>query len=78
MLKTMKIGHILSLLETEPEFFTHFKETKDDSNDWRHPKDIRIEDLLIRASKEVADRMAETQTDIRKLSYLSFNSDILS
>ena len=34
--------------------------------------------MLIRASKEVADRKAATQSGFEKLSYPSFNGDVLS
>ena len=50
----MEIDKILDLSETEPDFFIIFGETEDDIHDWRHYTEIRIEDLLIKASKEVA------------------------
>ena len=78
MLKSMEIDKILVLCESEPDFFTIFGETEDNIHDWRHATEIRIEDLLIKASKEVAERMAATQSGFRKLSYPRFNGDILS
>merc|ERR1711942_523932 len=78
MLKSMEIDKLLVLCETEPDFFTIFGETEDDIHDWRHASEIRIEDLLIKASKEVAERKAATQSGFRKLSYPSFNGDVLS
>ena len=78
MLKSMKIDKILVLFEIEPDFFTIFGETEDDIHDWCHSTEIRIEDLLIKASKEVAERKAATQSGFRKLAYPSFNGDVLS
>ena len=78
MLKSMEIDKILVLCESEPDFFTIFGETEDDIHNWHHATEIRIEDLLIKASKEVAERKAATQSGFRKLSYPSFNGDVLS
>ena len=66
------------LSNVEPDFQGLFGETEDDIADWRHATEIRIEDLLIRASKEVADRKAAIQSGFKKLSYPSFNGDVLS
>ena len=38
---------------------------------------FKIQDMLIRAYKEVADRKASTQSGFKKLSYPSFNGDVL-
>ena len=54
MLKSMEIDKILILCETEPDFFSIFGETEDNIHDWRLSTEVRIEDLLIKASKEVA------------------------
>merc|ERR1712055_523541 len=78
MLKSMEIDKLLVLCETEPDFFSIFGETEDDIHDWRAATEIRIEDLQIKASKEVAERKAATQTGFRKLSYPSFNGDVLN
>ena len=78
MLIAMNIDHILSLSETEPDFLSLFGETEDDIGNWHHIAKFRIEDILIIASKEVTERRAATQTGFRRLSYPSFNGDILS
>ena len=78
MLKLIEIDKILILCKTEPDFFTIFGETEDNIHDWRHSTEIMIEDLLIKASKEVTERKAATQSGFRKLSYPSFNGDVLS
>merc|ERR1712055_1166611 len=78
MLKSMEIDKILVLCETEPDFFSIFGETEDDIHDWRAATEIRIEDLQFRASKEVAERKAATQTGFRKLEYPKFNGDCLN
>ena len=67
MLKLMNIDQILLLSETEPDFLCHFGETNDDIDDWCHAAEFRIEDLLIKASKEVAERKAATQSGLKKL-----------
>merc|ERR1712148_134626 len=78
MLKSMEIDKIILLCETEPDFFSIFGETEDDIHDWRAATEIRIEDLQFRASREVAERKAATQTGFRKLAYPSFNGDCLN
>ena len=60
MLKSMEIDKILVLCETEPDFFTIFGETEDNIQDWHLSTEIRIKDLLIKASKEVVERKAAT------------------
>jgi len=40
-----------SLSKLKPDFLNFFGETEDNIDDWPHPNDIRIEDLIIRASK---------------------------
>ena len=39
---------------------------------------FRIEDIIIRASKEFCDRKTVTQTGFKKLSYPQFNGDVLN
>ena len=78
MLKSMEIDDIILLCETEPDFFSIFWETQDDIADWRLSTEVRIEDLLIRASMEVAERRCATQSGFRKLAYPNFNGDILN
>ena len=51
MLKSMEIDDIILLCETEHDFFSIFGETKDNIADWHLSTEVRIEDLLIRASK---------------------------
>ena len=50
----MNIEHVLSLSEAEPNFLSIFGETGNKIDDWYHAREIRIEDLLIKASKEVS------------------------
>ena len=78
MLKSLEIDKIISLCESEPDFFSIFGETEDDISDWRLSTEVRIEELLIKASKEVAERKSATQSGFRKLAYSSFNGDILN
>lgn len=78
MPKSMEIDKILVLCETKPDFFTIFGETEDNIQDWHLSTEIRIEDLLIKASREITERKAATESGFRKLSYPSFNGDILS
>ena len=78
MLKDMDIKNIISIADTEPDFMSIFGKTEDQIDDWRHATKFRIEDLMIRASKEVSDRKAATQTGFQKLSYPQFNGDILN
>ena len=47
-------------------------------NDWRDEIEAHIEDLMIRASREVSERKAATQSGFKKLSYPHFNGDILN
>ena len=46
--------------------------------DWHLSTEVRIEDLLIKASKEVAERKSATQSGFRKLAYPNFNGDIIN
>ena len=78
MLKSMEIDKIIIICKTEPDFFSIFGETKDNISDWHLSTKIRIKDLLIKASKEVAERKSATQLGFRKLAYPSFNGDILN
>ena len=78
MLKDLNVAGIISLADTEPDFLENFCETEDEVNDWSHATKFRIQDLMIRASKEVYDRKAATQTGLKKLSYSQFNGDILN
>ena len=57
----MEIDKLLILCESEPNFFLIFGEMEDDIADWCLSAEARIEDLLIKASKEVAERKSETQ-----------------
>ena len=69
MLISMKIDKIIIPCETEPDFFSIFGETKDIIADLHLSTEVRIEDLLIRASKEVAERKSATQSGFRKIAY---------
>ena len=62
MLNKLDLPSIISLADTEPDFIEIFGETKDQVNDWVEEAWDRIQDLVIRASKEVSDRKALTQT----------------
>ena len=61
MLKSIEIYKIIILCETESDFFSIFGETEEKISDWHLLTEVRIEDLLIRASKEVAERKSATQ-----------------
>ena len=78
MLTKVDIRKIISYADTEPDFLEIFGETEDQVDDWRHQTEARIEDLIIRASREVSERKAATQSGFKKLSYPSFNGDILN
>ena len=78
MLTKMDIRKIISYADTEPDFLEIFGETEDHLDDWRHETEARIEDLMIRASREVSERKAATQSGFKKLSYPHFNGDILN
>ena len=78
MLTKVDISNIISYADTEPDFLDIFGETEDQVDDWRHQTEARIEDLIIRASMEVSERKAVTQSGFKKLSYPSFNGDILN
>ena len=78
MLKATNIGHILSLWETKQKFLSIFGETEDDINELPNATEIRIEDLVIQASKEVPKQKSATKTALKKLSYPSFNGDVLN
>ena len=77
MLKDLNINEIIGLADTEPDFLEIFGETEDQVSDWSITTKYRIQDLLIRAYDEVADRKASTQSGFKKLSYPSFNGDVL-
>ena len=77
MLKDLNINKIIGLADTEPDFLEIFGETEDQVSDWSITTKYRIQDLLIRAYNEVADRKASTQSGFKKLSYPSFNGDVL-
>ena len=51
----MNIDQILSMSEIEPNFLSLFEETEDDIDILHYTAEIRIKDLSIRASNEVAD-----------------------
>ena len=78
MLRSMEIHKILILCESEPDFFSIFGETEDNISDWCLSTEVRIEDILIKTSKEVAERKYATQLGFRKLAYPSFNGNILN
>ena len=77
MLKSIEIDEIIILCETEPDFFSIFRETDDNISDWHLSTKVRIKDLLIRAGKEVAKRKSATQSGFRKLTCPNINGDIL-
>ena len=77
MLKDLNINEIIGLADTEPDFLEIFGETGDQESDWSMATKFKIQDMLIRAYKEVADRKASTQLGFKKLSYPSFNGDVL-
>ena len=74
----MDITGIISLADSEPDFIEVFGETEDQVSDWGHEAKYRIQDLMIRAYKEVSDRKASTQTGFKKLNYPQFNGDVLN
>ena len=47
----MSIDHVLFSIGTESDFFSIFNETADKIHDWCIATEIRVEDLIIRASK---------------------------
>ena len=73
----MDIKHIISIADTEPDFLEIFGETEEQIDDWRHETEARIDDLMIRASREVSERKAATQSGFKKLTFPQFNGDIL-
>ena len=77
MLKSIEIDEIIILCETEPDFFSIFRETDDNISDWHLSTKVRIKDLLIRAGKEVTERKSATQSGFRKLTCPNINGDIL-
>ena len=77
MLKDLNINKIIGLADIEPDFLEILGETEDQVSDWSITTMYRIQDLLIRAYNEVADRKASTQPGFKKLSYPSFNGDVL-
>ena len=78
MLKDLDITGIISLADSEPNFIKVFGETEDQVSDWGNEAMNRIQDLMIRAYKEVSDRKASMQTGFKKLNYPQFNGDILN
>ena len=46
--------------------------------DWKLSTEARINDILIRASKQVSERKSATHSGFRKLAYPSLNGDILN
>ena len=62
MLKAMDLDGIIVLCETEPDFFSIFGDTEDDIMDWKLSTEARIEDLLIKAAKQVSERKSATQS----------------
>ena len=78
MLNKMDIRRLISFADNEPDFLEIFGETEDQIDDWRNETEAWIEDLMIRASREVSERKAATQSGFKKLSYPHFNGDILN
>ena len=78
MMNQLDLPSIISLADTEPDFIEIFGETEDQVNDWKEEARDRIQDLVIRPSKEVSDRKDSTQTGFKKLSLPQFNGDILN
>ena len=74
----MYIKHIISVADSEPDILELFVETKDQVDNWRHETEARIDDLIIRASREVSERKAATQLGFKKLAYQHFNWDVLN
>ena len=74
----MNIEKIISIADHEPNFLDMFGETEDQVDDWRHQTEARNNDLMIRASKEISERKAATQSGFKKLPYPHFNGDILN
>ena len=72
----MDIKHIISIPDSEQDFLDIFGETEDQVGNWRLETEARIDDLMIRASWEVSERKAATQSGFKKLSYPQFNGDI--
>ena len=61
MLKDLNINEIIGFADTEPEFLEIFGETEDQVSDWSKETKFKIQDMLIRAYKKVADRKESTQ-----------------
>ena len=78
MLDKIDVKNIISLTDSKLDILGIFGETEDQIDDWRHTTKVRINDLMIRASKEVSDRKAEIQTGFKKLNYPLFNGDVLN
>jgi len=74
----MDIRRLISFADNEPDFLEIFGETEDQIDDWRTNTEAQIEDLMIRASREVSERKVATQSGFKKLSYPHFNRDILN
>ena len=74
----MDIKQIIYITDQEPDFQEVFGKTKDQVDDWRHATEARIDDLMIRASREVFDRKAATQSGFKKLAYPHFNGYVLN
>merc|ERR1712121_629281 len=78
LLNKMDFRHLTAYADTEPDFLEIFGETEDQMNDWKDEIEAHIEDLIIRASREVSERKAATQSGFEKLSYPHFNGDVLN
>ena len=78
MLNKIDIKHIISLTDQEPDFLEIFGETEGQVDNWRHATEARIDDLMIRASREVSERKAATHSGFKKLAYPQFNGDPLN
>ena len=75
MLIKINVNRIISIANHESNFLDMFGETEDQVNDWRHATEDRITDLLIKASKDISERKAATQSGFKKLAYPHFNGD---
>ena len=78
MLHKQNVDNIIDKAEEESDFLTLFVEMEDLVNDLRNATEIRIQELESRAFKEVSDRKVATQTGFKKISYASFNREVLS
>ena len=67
------IQHTISITDQELDFLEIHGETEDQVDNWRNKKKAMIDDLMIRASREVFEKKAPTQSGSKKLAYPHFN-----